>query len=214
MVSRFSTPLSTTPSAPSSGAASVKGSRAWWWELAPVSSLRCRTSGLIIIDEEHDGSYKQQDTPRYNGRDVAVMRAHNANACVVFGSATPSLETRYNVERGKYTLLELPERIEKRPMPEVELIDMRLEFLETRKQATFSRRLLTAIREKLTAGEQVMLLHNRRGFSSFVACRSCGERVQCVNCSLDTHVSSARPPHALPLLQLRRARAISLPEMQ
>jgi primosomal protein N' (replication factor Y) len=146
---------------------------------APVQNL-----GLIIIDEEHDGSYKQQDTPRYNGRDVAVVRAHNANACVVLGSATPSLESRYNVERNKYTLLELPERIEKRPMPDVELIDMRVEFLDTRKQATFSRRLLTAIGEKLSAGEQVMLLHNRRGFSSFVACRSCGERVQCVNCSL------------------------------
>jgi primosomal protein N' (replication factor Y) (superfamily II helicase) len=146
---------------------------------APVQNL-----GLTIIDEEHDGSYKQQDTPRYNGRDVAVMRAHQANACVVLGSATPSLETRYNVERGKYTLLQLPERVENRLMPEVELIDMRTEFLETRKQSTFSRRLLTAIGEKLEAGEQVMLLHNRRGFSSFAACRSCGERVQCVNCSL------------------------------
>ncbi|HYP06240.1 MAG TPA: primosomal protein N' [Bryobacteraceae bacterium] len=146
---------------------------------APVQNL-----GLIIIDEEHDGSYKQQDTPRYNGRDVAVVRAHNANACVVLGSATPSIETRYNVERGKYTLLQLPERVENRPLPEVELIDMRQEFLETRKQGTFSRRLLTAMSEKLEAGEQVMLLHNRRGFSSFVACRSCGERVQCVNCAV------------------------------
>jgi primosomal protein N' (replication factor Y) len=146
---------------------------------APVQNL-----GLTIIDEEHDGSYKQQDTPRYNGRDVAVMRAYQAHATVVLGSATPSLETRYNVEREKYTLLQLPERVENRPMPEVELIDMRVEFLETRKQSTFSRRLLTAISEKLRAGEQVMLLHNRRGFSSFVACRSCGERVQCINCSL------------------------------
>lgn len=146
---------------------------------APVQNL-----GLIVIDEEHDGSYKQQDNPRYNGRDVAVIRAYNANACVVLGSATPSLESRYNVERGKYTLLELPQRVENRPLPEVELIDMRVEFVETRKQATFSRRLLTAIGEKLEAGEQVMLLHNRRGFSSFVACRSCGERLQCINCSV------------------------------
>ncbi len=146
---------------------------------APVQNL-----GLIIIDEEHDGSYKQQDTPRYNGRDVAVVRASEAQACVILGSATPSLESRYNVERGKYTLLQLPERVESRPMPNVELIDMRVEFLDTRKQSTFSRRLLTAIGEKLEAGEQVMLLHNRRGFSSFVACRSCGERIQCVNCSV------------------------------
>src|SRR4029079_14372529 len=102
---------------------------------APVQNL-----GLIIIDDEHDGSYKQQDTPRYNGRDVAVVRAHTANACLLLGSATPSLESRYNVERNKYTLLQLPERIEKRPMPEVELIDMRVEVLDTRTQATLSRR--------------------------------------------------------------------------
>jgi primosomal protein N' (replication factor Y) len=139
---------------------------------APVRNL-----GLIIVDEEHDGSYKQQETPRYNGRDVAVLRAQQAGACVVLGSATPSLESRYNVERGKYTLLQLPERIEKRPMPVVELIDMRQEFLETRKQSTFSRRLLEAIDHRLQNGEQTMLLLNRRGFSSFVACRSCGERL-------------------------------------
>ncbi|MDZ4798805.1 MAG: primosomal protein N' [Bryobacteraceae bacterium] len=146
---------------------------------APVQNL-----GLIIVDEEHDGSYKQQDTPRYNGRDVAVMRARQASATVVLGSATPSLESRYNVERGKYTLLELPERVEKRPMPEVTLIDMRTEFLETHKQGTFSRRLLDAVTERLAAKEQVIILHNRRGFSSFCACRSCGERLQCVNCSV------------------------------
>jgi primosomal protein N' (replication factor Y) len=146
---------------------------------APVQNL-----GLIVVDEEHDASYKQQDTPRYNGRDVAVVRAQKAGACVVLGSATPSLESRYNVERGKYHLLELPARVEERPMPDVELIDMRTEFLETRKQDTFSRRLVDAIQDRLASGEQVMLLHNRRGFSSFVACRSCGERVQCVNCSV------------------------------
>ena len=103
---------------------------------------------------------------------------------VVLGSATPSLESRYNAERGKYTLLELPERIEQRPMPQVELIDMRQEFLETRKQATFSRALIDAVTERLENGEQTMLLLNRRGFSSFVACRACGERVECVNCSV------------------------------
>jgi primosomal protein N' (replication factor Y) len=146
---------------------------------APVQNL-----GLIIVDEEHDHSYKQQDTPRYNGRDVAIVRARAAGACVVLGSATPSLESRYNVERGKYELIELPERVEQRPMPEVKLIDMRIEFLETRKQSTFSRRLLDAMRERLSAGEQIMLLHNRRGFSTFVACRSCGQRIECANCSV------------------------------
>lgn len=146
---------------------------------APVQNL-----GLIIVDEEHDHSYKQAETPRYNGRDVAVMRAHQTGAVVVLGSATPSMETRYNAEKGKYTLIELPERIEQRPMPAVELIDMRLEFLETRKQATFSRRMLEALQQRIENKEQTMLILNRRGFSSFVACRACGERLQCVNCSV------------------------------
>jgi primosomal protein N' (replication factor Y) len=146
---------------------------------APVQNL-----GLIIVDEEHDGSYKQGETPRYNGRDVAVMRAYQAGATVVLGSATPSLESRHNVERGKYTMLRLRHRIENRPMPIVELIDMRAEFHETKKQATFSRRLLESLRERLANREQAVILHNRRGFSTFVACRSCGERCQCVNCSV------------------------------
>src|SRR5713226_6898516 len=146
---------------------------------APVRNL-----GLIVVDEEHDQSYKQEEAPRYNGRDVAIVRAQAAGACVVLGSATPSLESRYNVQRGKYTLLELLGRIEDRPLPKVQIIDMREEFLETRKQATFSRRLLEAIGQRLDCGEQTMLLLNRRGFSSFVACRACGERVQCRNCSV------------------------------
>jgi primosomal protein N' (replication factor Y) len=146
---------------------------------APVRDL-----GLILVDEEHDQSYKQQDAPRYHGRDVAVVRARDAGAVIVLGSATPSLESCYNADRGKYTRLVLPERIEQRPMPRVELVDMRTEFLETRKLSTFSRVLLDAVTERLANGEQTMLLMNRRGFSSFAACRSCGERVQCANCSV------------------------------
>jgi primosomal protein N' (replication factor Y) len=146
---------------------------------APVRNL-----GLIIVDEEHDGSYKQHETPRYHGRDVAILRASAAGAVVVLGSATPSLESRYNVERGKYSRIELPERIEHRPLPQVEIIDMREEFLQTRRQATFSRRLRDAIAERLASGEQVMLLLNRRGFSSFVTCRGCGWRMECINCSV------------------------------
>jgi len=146
---------------------------------APVANL-----GLVIIDEEHDGSYKQEETPRYNGRDVAIVRAQAAGACAVLGSATPSLESRYNADRGKYTLLRLPERIEQRPLPAVELIDMRVEFLETRRQSTFSRRLIEEVRARVENGEQTMLLLNRRGFSTFVACRACGERIQCVNCAV------------------------------
>jgi primosomal protein N' (replication factor Y) len=146
---------------------------------APVRNL-----GLVVIDEEHDQSYKQQETPRYNGRDVAIVRAQRAGAVAVLGSATPSLESRYNAERGKYTRIQLPERIEQRPMSDVEVIDMRQEFLETRKQTTFSRRLVDTIAERLEHHEQTMLLLNRRGFSSFVACRACGERLQCVNCAV------------------------------
>jgi primosomal protein N' (replication factor Y) len=146
---------------------------------APIENL-----GLIVVDEEHDQSYKQEETPRYNGRDVAIVRAQAVGACAVLGSATPSLESRYNAARGKYKLLVLPERIERRPLPQVELIDMRVEFLETRRQAPFSRRLIEAITGRLESGEQTMLLLNRRGFSNFVACRSCGERIQCANCAV------------------------------
>jgi primosomal protein N' (replication factor Y) len=140
--------------------------------------------GLIIVDEEHDHSYKQQESPRYHGRDVAIVRARAAGAVVVLGSATPCLESRYNVERGKSVLLELPERIGGRPMPDVEVVDMRQEFLETRRNALFSRRLLEELAAKLEAGEQAMLLMNRRGHSPSVACRSCGERVECENCAV------------------------------
>jgi primosomal protein N' (replication factor Y) len=146
---------------------------------APVQNL-----GLIVVDEEHDQSYKQEETPRYNGRDVAIVRARAAGACVLLGSATPSMETRFNAQRGKYQRLELPERIARRPMPEVEIVDMRQEFVETRKQATFSRRMLEAIEDRLRLSEQIMVLLNRRGFSSFVACRSCGERLECRNCAV------------------------------
>jgi primosomal protein N' (replication factor Y) len=146
---------------------------------APVQNL-----GLVVVDEEHDGSYKQQETPRYHGRDVALMRAKEASAVVILGSATPSIETRWNAEHGKYTRLSLPERIAQRPLPQVNVVDMRAEFLETKKQATFSRRLLEEMTRRLQQREQTILLLNRRGFSSFMVCRACGERLQCANCSV------------------------------
>ncbi|HLH03413.1 MAG TPA: primosomal protein N' [Bryobacteraceae bacterium] len=146
---------------------------------APVQNL-----GLIVVDEEHDGSYKQQETPRYHGRDVALMRARQTGAIAVLGSATPGIETRYNAENGKYTRLVLPERIAQRPLPVVEVVDMRLEFLETKKQATFSRKLIEELSQRLEQREQAMLLLNRRGFSSFLMCRACGERMLCENCSV------------------------------
>ncbi|HYA17435.1 MAG TPA: primosomal protein N' [Bryobacteraceae bacterium] len=164
------------------GASVVVGTRSGVF--APVRNL-----GLIVVDEEHDASYKQEENPRYNGRDVAIVRAQAAGACVVLGSATPSLESRFNAasfdgKPGKYTLLELPDRIANRPLPEVRVVDMRQEFLETRKHAIFSRAFIEAIRERLSNHEQAMVLLNRRGFATFVACRACGERVECVNCSV------------------------------
>jgi primosomal protein N' (replication factor Y) (superfamily II helicase) len=146
---------------------------------APVQNL-----GLVIVDEEHDASYKQQEAPRYHGRDVALVRARDVGALAVLGSATPSVESRYNSEQGKYTILRLPERIAQRPLPEVEVVDMRVEFLETRRQATFSRKLLEEMQQRLAQGEQAILLLNRRGFSSFMVCRACGERLQCANCAV------------------------------
>jgi len=146
---------------------------------APLARL-----DLVIVDEEQDSSYKQEDTPRYNGRDVAVVRARNAGAVAVLGSATPSLESRYNTERGKYQALQLHGRVENRPMAEVAVVDMRQEFREKGKTSIFSERLTAEIAERLEAREQVMILLNRRGFSAFVICRSCGSSIQCENCSI------------------------------
>ncbi len=146
---------------------------------APVPDL-----ALIVVDEEHDHSYKQDETPRYHARDVAVMRAKMTNAVVVLGSATPSLETYYNAQQGKYKLMELAERIEKRPLPEVEIIDMRAEFQHTKKDHVLSQKLVEEIGKRLELNEQVMVLLNRRGYSAFVLCRECGETVQCKNCAI------------------------------
>ena len=146
---------------------------------APVPDL-----ALIVVDEEHDHSYKQDETPRYHARDVAVVRAKMCNAVAVLGSATPSLETYYNAAQGRYKLIELSERIEQRPLPEVEVLDMREEFQRTKKEEVLSRKLVEEIGECLARNEQAMILLNRRGFSSFVLCRSCGDTVQCRNCAI------------------------------
>jgi len=150
---------------------------------APVSDL-----ALIIVDEEQDSSYKQEETPRYHARDVAVMRAKMAGAAVVLGSATPSLESYYNAKKNKYALLELPDRVEQRPLPEVEIVDMRKEFQETGQEQVISRKLAEEIRERLEKKEQVMILLNRRGYSPVVLCRACGKALQCKNCAVSmTH---------------------------
>jgi primosomal protein N' (replication factor Y) (superfamily II helicase) len=150
---------------------------------APVSDL-----ALIIVDEEQDSSYKQEETPRYHARDVAVMRAKMAGAVVALGSATPSLESYYNAKKNKYALVELPDRVEKRPLPEVEIVDMRQEFQETGQEQVISRKLAEEIRERLEKREQVMVLLNRRGYSPVVLCRACGKTLQCKNCAVSmTH---------------------------
>ena len=155
---------------------------------APVSDL-----ALMIVDEEQDSSYKQEETPRYHARDVAVMRAKMANAAVVLGSATPSLESYFNAKRNKYTLLELPDRVEQRPLPEVEIIDMRQEFQETGHEQVISRKLAEEIRERLERREQVMVLLNRRGYSPLVLCRACGKTLECKNCAIAlTHHKRSR----------------------
>ncbi|MGC1462285.1 MAG: primosomal protein N', partial [Terracidiphilus sp.] len=145
--------------------------------------------GLILVDEEHDQSYKQEETPRYNARDVAVMRAKLAGAVVVLGSATPSLESWENTiaqngGRGKYSRIEIKDRVMHRPLPEVELIDMRREFQETGKEQIFSRSLVEQTKVALDRGEQALILLNRRGYSFAVICRACGEKLECENCAI------------------------------
>ncbi len=140
--------------------------------------------GLIIVDEEHDSSYKQEETPRYHGRDVAVMRAKLNEAVVVLGSATPSLESWSNADKGRYARVEMRTRVMDRPLPLVELVDMRNEFRETGQEQIFSRGLIAETQATLDRGEQVILLLNRRGYSSTVMCRSCGEKIECENCSI------------------------------
>ena len=146
---------------------------------APVADL-----ALMIVDEEQDSSYKQEENPRYHARDVAVVRAKMAQATVVLGSATPSLESYYNAKQHKYTLLELPDRVEQRPLPEVEILDMRQEFQETGHEQVISRKLLAEVKERLERKEQVMVLLNRRGYSPVVLCRACGNTMQCRNCAV------------------------------
>jgi len=146
---------------------------------APAKNL-----GLIVVDEEHESSYRQQESPYYNARDVAIVRAQKEAATVVLGSATPSLESFNNARKGKYQLLTLPERIAARPMATARIIDMRNVFARHGKPRVFSDELLEAIRETHERQEQSIILLNRRGYSSFILCRSCGETVQCPNCDV------------------------------
>ncbi|HAJ53578.1 MAG TPA: primosomal protein N', partial [Lactobacillus sp.] len=148
--------------------------------------------GVFIMDEEHETSYKQDSTPRYHARDVLLKRAQIHHAPVVLGSATPSLESRARAEKGVYTLLRLPHRINDQPLPPVHSVDMRESFAQGG-QEDFSAPLLDALKLRLQRHEQSVLLLNRRGYSSFVMCRDCGYVAKCPNCDIsltlhmDTH---------------------------
>ncbi len=145
---------------------------------APLSNL-----GLVIVDEEHDSSYKQDTAPRYHGRDTAVERARRQGAALVLGSATPSVESYYKARKGDYELLEMPTRVENRPMPAVHLVDMRREYAEAG-PTVFSRVLDELIRDRLERRQQVILLQNRRAYSTFLLCRDCGYVPKCSNCAV------------------------------
>ena len=167
---------------------------------APVRNL-----GLIVVDEEHEPSYKQEETPRYHARDMAVLRGHMEKCAVVLGSATPSLESFRNTQIGKYALVRLPERVDRRRMPMVTVVDMRVEAEREGKPNVFSRALIEAIQVRLDRGEQVMLFLNRRGYATSLICPRCGYVAQCAHCSvaltyhrqtddLVCHICGARSP--------------------
>lgn len=151
---------------------------------APLANV-----GLIVIDEEHDASYKQDESPRYNGRDVAIVRAQRGGSLVVLGSATPSMESYSHALAGRYTLVELEGRVFDRPLAEVRTVDMRREYAKTGPDTIVSGVLAEAIGQRLDRREQVLLLLNRRGLSRAVLCRQCGASVECPNCSVSLVVS-------------------------
>ncbi|MBN1863410.1 MAG: primosomal protein N' [Victivallales bacterium] len=140
--------------------------------------------GLIIVDEEHENSYKQDEAPRYHARDVAVMRGLKENACVILGSATPSLESAHNAAKGKYLLSVLSCRVDDKLMPEMEVVDMRQEAIESGSVKVFSRLLVEEIHQRLVNGEQSIIFLNRRGYSTQLICQSCGYVARCVDCSI------------------------------
>jgi len=142
--------------------------------------------GVIVVDEEGDGAYKQDETPRYNARDLAVVRAQLRGIPVVLGSATPSLESRENASRGKYTLLRMTHRVEARPLPQAEVIDLRRERAEKEDRGfvIFSSPLKAVLRETFDSGEQAIILINRRGYAPYLLCRECGNDFRCRECSV------------------------------
>lgn len=154
---------------------------------APLTNL-----GLIIVDEEHDTSFKQEETPRYHGRDVAVMRGKQEDALVVLGSATPSLESGQNAVGGRYARVLMRRRVENRPLARVTVVDMRQEYAAAGPDVIFSERLKAAVSTRLAAGQQSLILLNRRGLATAVFCRQCGGTLECPNCSVSLIVHTER----------------------
>jgi primosomal protein N' (replication factor Y) len=148
--------------------------------------------GLIIVDEEHDTSYKQDETPRYHGRDVAIMRGKFAGALVVLGSATPTLESYANAQSGRYALVTLDRRVLDRPLAQVQIVNMRDEIAEEGTEVVLSKPLRAAMQARLDQGEQSLILLNRRGFATAVFCRQCGASLDCPNCSVSLTVHGSR----------------------
>lgn len=151
---------------------------------APVQNL-----GLIIVDEEHESTYKSDSAPKYNAKQVAIYRAKLLNATIILGSATPSVESFYYAYQGRYHLLNLPERVDNLKLPTIKIIDLKKQYKQDKKiinrsSPIFSACLISAIEKRLAKNEQVILFLNRRGFSSVVLCRSCGESVKCANCAV------------------------------
>ena len=177
-----------------SGLPDIERAREWWrvrhGEAKVVVGTRSavfaplENVGLIIVDEEQESSYKQEETPRYNGRDTAVYRAQLEGAVALLGSATPSLETYHNARAGKYHLLELTSRVENRSLAEVRIVDLREEFRREHRATPVSETLRRAIQLRLEEGTQAMILINRRGYSWSLLCRGCGAMIQCQNCSI------------------------------
>ena len=154
------------------------------------------TLGLIIVDEEHDTSYKQEEAPRYHGRDVAIVRAQPRAALVVLGSATPSMESYQNAVSGKYARVTLERRVLDRPLAAVRVVNMREEYADEGPDVVISRALAAAIEDRLARREQVLVLLNRRGYATAVFCRQCGDTFECPNCSISLTVHRARVQRA------------------
>jgi primosomal protein N' (replication factor Y) len=142
----------------------------------------CANLGLIVVDEEHENTYKQEETPRYHGRDIAVLRAQMEGCACLLGSATPSLESFHNAQLGKYELLRLTQRVDDKKMPFIRIMDMRME--SKKKGSILSERLITAVNDRLAKKEQTILFLNRRGFSTSLLCEKCGYVCECPNCSV------------------------------